>query len=164
MEDQSKDGEGGDAGVVKDILQEMVDSVANGEGQEGSVADGPTRWYDQCLYECTKCGRRDFSIGAMKRHCRILHKDSRCQEKLTPVVYRCLLCDKELPCNYISIEGHVRGQHEFRTLTEYSASYDLEKHLAAVQNLSEENAASIRSAVHDEKPKSRSLQSKVGFS
>ena len=154
-------------GVVETILQEMVDKVVNGEGlpfQSGPVKDGPTQWFNQCLYECTKCGRQDYSVKNMMAHCRGDHGDSRCLKKLTHVVYECQLCFKELSCDYVSLEAHVRLKHGARSLTEYNEVYALGEHLAAVKNLSAENAASIRSAVWDDKPRDGNIRSRVSFS
>ena len=139
----------------------------NGEGPQfksGLAKDGPTQWFNQCLYECTKCGRRDYSVEDIAENCRCDHGDSRCLLKLDNVVYRCLLCGKELSCDYISLEAHVRKKHGFRSLSEYSTAYALEKHLAAVKDLPAENDASIRSAVWGDKPRGGNKQSGVSFS
>ena len=147
--------------VVESVLREMVNSVINGEGQKmlhpvpptesGSVKDtgpdGPTKWNDQCLYECMMCGKRSYNIRSLKRHCRDAHNDGSCQKKLTDVVYECPMCNKEMSCDSLTLEGHVRSRHRFRNLGDFGEAFTIDKHLAATKNLSDENAASIRSAV-----------------
>ena len=143
--------------VVESVLQEMVNSVINGEGQEmlpptelGSVKEtvpeGPTKWHDQCLYECIMCGKRSYSIRSIKKHCRDVHDDNKCQKKLSDVVYKCPMCRTEMSCDAITLETHVRGRHGFRNLGELREAYTIDEHLAAIKNMSDENAASIRSA------------------
>lgn len=164
--------------VVESVLREMVNSVVNGEGEKmlhplpvpptefGSSKDpeGPTKWHDQCLYECMKCGKRGYDIRRMKRHCRNVHDDGKCQKKLTDVVYECIMCSKEMSCDGITIESHVRSWHGLRTLGEFSVAYTIDEHMAAVKNLSDENAARIRSAeVWSEKQMNGTTQGTVSF-
>ena len=146
--------------VIESILREMVDTVINGDGQnilqplpptelglaKDTAPQTSTKWQNQCLYECLQCGKRDYDVKRIKKHCRELHCDSKCQKKLRDVVYQCLLCPKELSCNAITLESHVRSQHDFNNLGEYKDAYAIDEHLAAIKNLSDETAASIRSA------------------
>ena len=146
--------------VVESVLREMVNSVVSGEAEKWlhplpptkieaakeTLPDGPTKWHDQCLYECMRCAKRDYNVKRIKRHCREVHYDGKCHKKLTDVAYECILCGKEVSCNFDSLESHVRGQHGFRTLVEFREAYTIDAHLAAIKNLSDENAAAIRSA------------------
>ena len=103
-----------------------------------AVPDGPTKWFDQCLFECTVCGKRQYPIAAMKTHCRQVHGDPTCQKKVLGATYRCLFsnCMKEISCDRISIECHIRsGQHKLRNMREYDAMFTVEQHMAAVKRL-----------------------------
>ena len=114
-----------------------------------AVPNGPTKWFDQCLFECTKCGKRQYPIAAMKTHCRQTHGDPTCQKKVAGAIYRCLFsnCKKELPCDRISIECHIRsGQHKLRNMREYDAMFTVDQHMAAVTRLPDEATATTAPA------------------
>ena len=109
------------------------------------VPNGPTKWFDQCLFECTKCGKRQYPIAAMKTHCRQTHGDPTCQKKVADATYRCLFanCRKEMSCDRISIECHIRsGLHKLRNMREYDALFTTDQHVAAVTLLRGETSES----------------------
>ena len=70
--------------VIESILREMVDTVINGDGQnilqplpptelglaKDTVPQISTKWQNQCLYECLQCGKRDYDVKRIKKHCR----------------------------------------------------------------------------------------------
>ena len=114
-----------------------------------AVPNGPTKWFDQCLFECTKCGKRQYPIAAMKTHCRQTHGDPTCQKKISGAIYRCLFsnCQKDISCDRISIECHIRsGLHKLRNMREYDAMFTVDQHMAAVTRLPEETTAAENAA------------------
>ena len=162
--------------VVESVLREMVDLVVNGDAQnilqplpptelglaKDTVSQFPTKWYDQCLFECLRCEKRDYDVRRMKRHCRKVHGDSKCQKKLRDVVYQCSLCGREMSCDAITIETHARRSHHgFNNLGEFSEAYTIDEHLAAIKDLSDETAASIRSAELRERQRNGTINGRV---
>ena len=164
--------------VIESVLREMVDLVVSGDVQnilqplaptelglaKDTASQFPTKWYDQCLFECLQCEKRDYDVRRIKRHCRKVHGDSKCQKKLRDVVYQCPLCGKEMSCDAISIETHVRSHHGFNNLGELSEAYTIDKHLAAIKDLSDETAASIRSAeLLSERQRNGAMNGRVSY-
>ncbi len=97
-----------------------------------TVPGGPTKWYDQTLHECVFCGKRNYTMTIMKTHCRVEHGDSTAHRPALNVRYRCLICSKDLQCDRISIECHIRANPHKLTLRQYNDMFPLEQHEEAV--------------------------------